>query len=89
MDACLYTLDLHCTSSDAGIYIKHTDKSSLFLVLYIDDIMIFRSNLAQVLELKKALSMTFEMMDLSETKTYLGLEVTHDHMCKTLTLCQS
>src|SRR3981189_3544342 len=89
MDACLGTLGFQCTTSNTGIYVKHTAKSHIFLVLYVDDITIFGSNLAEVLDLKQALSATFQMTDLGETKNYLRLEVTHDHVHKKLSLCQS
>ena len=89
MDTCLDTLDLSRITSDAGLYVKRGGDSLLILVLYVDDITIFGNDLEEVLELKRALAASFEMTDLGETTTYLGLEVSRDRTNKTMTLCQS
>jgi len=85
-----------CTVSDSGVYVyrQHggdsTSSSSyiLILILYIDDITILGSSLAKVIHLKSYLMKSFDMTDLGETRSYLGLHITHDRSLKLLEIDQ-
>lgn len=50
----------------------------MFLVIYVDDILLAGRSLAVINTLKQKLSLEFEMTDLSEVKMFLGLAIEHD-----------
>ncbi|CAA7027631.1 unnamed protein product [Microthlaspi erraticum] len=74
-DSCVYFKELH-----RGEYI--------YLLLYVDDILIASKDKKYVLELKALLSSEFEMKDLGEAKKILGMEITRDRVKGTLTISQ-
>src|SRR5260370_32812310 len=63
--------------SDAGIYVchQHGGNSLLIVILYIDDITIMGSSLKDVKQLKEKLSLHYEMSDLGEIQSYLGMQI--------------
>lgn len=67
----------HCgfvrCQSDSCLYTK--PNSELFVLLYIDDLALFGANLQQIQLLKQQLSKEFEMTDLDEINTFLGIHI--------------
>ena len=61
----------------------------LYIVLYVDDLLLIGSSLAEVKQLKADLSARFEMKDLGEAKFVLGLQITRNRRARTLSLSQS
>ena len=62
------------TRSDAGVYHRQDDGGILSLILYVDDITILGDNL-NVSKLKSMLSNRYEMSDLGEINSYLGVQI--------------
>ncbi|KAL6335533.1 hypothetical protein AAG906_030661 [Vitis piasezkii] len=64
--------------NDAGkcIYSKYEDNTCVVICLYVDDMLIFGTNLEVVCETKKFLGSKFDMKDLGETKVILGIKIT-------------
>nr|GEW03723.1 retrovirus-related Pol polyprotein from transposon TNT 1-94 [Tanacetum cinerariifolium] len=61
------------------IYVeKPEDGSFLYLVLYVDDMLIYAPNKDQIRELKDQLSNEFDMKDLGAAKRILGVEIRRD-----------
>ena len=52
--------------------------SFIYLLLYIDDILIASKNIEEIEKLKTQLNQGFEMEDLGETNKILGMEITRD-----------
>ena len=52
---------------------------SLYLILYVDDITLFGSSMEDIEALKTALSTHFEMTDMGEIQSYLGIRILRDH----------
>nr|GEV49489.1 retrovirus-related Pol polyprotein from transposon TNT 1-94 [Tanacetum cinerariifolium] len=78
------------TSYDKCVYIrKFPDGSFLYLVLYMDDMLIDAPNKDQVRELKDQLSNEFDMKDLRDAKRILGMEIRRDRKIGKLTLSQT
>ena len=75
------------TESDQSVCIS-ADKQ-LFLTIYVNDLLLFGANEAQINVLKKELSSRFRMTDLEDVSHYLGMEVRRDREKGTLTLLQT
>ncbi|GKV02057.1 hypothetical protein SLEP1_g14541 [Rubroshorea leprosula] len=61
---------------DTALFIRKTARGMVLLLLYVDDMIITRDDVAGVEELKQSLSQKFEMKDLGVLSYFLRLEVT-------------
>jgi hypothetical protein len=50
----------------------------IFLILYVDDILLASSDVSLLLETKRFLSLNFDMKDLGEASFVLGIEIHRD-----------
>ena len=66
---------------DNCIYAKFRNGKFIFLILYVDDILLASSDVGLLLETKKFLSSNFDMKDLGEASFVLGIEI-HRHRTK-------
>jgi hypothetical protein len=57
---------------DNCIYAKFRNEKFIFLILYVDDILLASSDISLLLEIKSFLSSNFDMKDLSET-SFVGM----------------
>ena len=67
---------------------KLQDGSFIYLLLYVDDMLIASKNQGEICSLKAQLSKEFEMKDLGEAKKILGMEIARDRQRGTLCLTQ-
>ncbi|CAA0811530.1 Uncharacterized mitochondrial protein AtMg00810 [Striga hermonthica] len=78
----------HC-EFDCCVYTKSLgDGSIIFLLLYVDDMLIAANNMSDIIDLKDLLSQEFEMKDLGVAKKILGMEIRGDRGSKKLWLSQ-
>jgi hypothetical protein len=73
---------------DSCVYIKHVNGSPIYLLLYVDDMLIVAKSRREITTLKKLLSSEFEMKDLGAAKKILGMEITRDKKASLLFLSQ-
>ena len=73
---------------DNGIYAKFKNRKFIFLILYVDDILLANSGVDLLLETKKFLSSRFDMKDLGEASFILGIEIHRDRRNGVLALSQ-
>jgi hypothetical protein len=73
---------------DNCIYAKFKNGKFIFLILYVDDILLASSDANLLLETKKFLSSNFDMKDLSEASFVLGIEIHRDRRKGVLGLSQ-
>jgi hypothetical protein len=64
--------------ADKCVYYRHGGCESVILCLYVDDILIFGSNLRVIEEVKHFLSNNFKMKDLGEADVILNIKLSRD-----------
>lgn len=79
---------LRCTYDNCVYFRKLEDGSFVYLLLYVDDMLIAAKNMSKIQVLKKQLSDEFEMKDLGAAKKILGMEIRRDRTSKKLCLSQ-
>ena len=62
---------------DSALFFRRTNKSTILLLLYVNDMIITGDDLSSIQELNDFLSLQFEMKDLGHLSYFLGLEITH------------
>jgi len=79
------------THSDAGVYVCHQQEGDgpLIVILYVDDITILGASLEAVKRLKANLAKRYEMSDLGEIESYLGVHITRDRPNRCLQIDQA
>jgi hypothetical protein len=73
---------------DNCVYAKFINGKYVFLILYVDDILLASSDVSVLLETKKFLSWHFEMKDLGEGRFVIGIEIHRDRLKEVLGLSQ-
>jgi hypothetical protein len=73
---------------DNCIYVKFKNEKYIFLILYIDDILLASSDASLLLETKRFLSSNFDIKDLGEASFILGIEIHQDRSKGVLGLSQ-
>ena len=63
---------------DQCIYMKVSGSKFIFMVLYVDDILLASSDVNVLNDTKRLLSANFDMKDLGETSFVLGIEIYPD-----------
>jgi hypothetical protein len=64
--------------SDAGIYVTADADEPMYLVLFVDDMLIMCKNLEKVLAFKKEIAQEFAIHDLGEVMDFLGCRILRD-----------
>ena len=62
---------------DSALFFRRTDKDTILLPLYVDDMIITGDDLSCIQELKDFLSQQFKMKDLGHLSYFLGPKITH------------
>ena len=73
---------------DQCIYHKVSRSKLIFLILYVDDILIASSDLGLLHEVKQFLLKYFDMKDMGETSYIIGIKIERDRSRRTLGLSQ-
>ena len=60
---------------DNCVYAKFKNEKFMFLIMYVDGILLASSNVNLLLETKKFLSSNFDIKDLGEASFVLGIEI--------------
>jgi transposase InsO family protein len=76
---------------DHCLYFKRNDKNDVivYLLLYVDDMLLVGHKMSDINDIKKALSNEFEMKDLGHARRILGMDIKRDRSQQSLLLTQS
>jgi len=89
-DAFMVSINFSRSNYDSCVYLKKLDDGSfVYLLLYVDDILIASSNLGEIKRLKADLNSILEMKDLGPAKKILGMEISRNRPERKLTLSQA
>ena len=70
------------------MYIKTSGSIVVFLILYVDDILLIGNDIPTLLNVKQWLGKCFSMKDLGEVETILGIKIYRDRSKRLLGLSQ-
>ncbi|KAL0427614.1 UNVERIFIED_CONTAM: Retrovirus-related Pol polyprotein from transposon TNT 1-94 [Sesamum latifolium] len=76
------------SSFDPRLYFKYDSNVPVFLVLYVDDMLIASPSISLIVELQNNLCKNFEMKDLGNAKEILGMTIDKDRKTSTIFLNQ-
>ena len=76
------------SNSDPCLYVKrgNDEKSRIYLILYVDDMLIAGNDRAAIAELKEKLHEKFSMKELGDARHILGMRIERNRKQKTLRL---
>jgi hypothetical protein len=74
-DETIRSFDFKENEEDNCIYAKFRNGKFIFLILYVDDILLASSDISLLLEIKRFFSSNFDMKDLGEVSFILGIEI--------------
>jgi hypothetical protein len=77
-DETIRNFDFKENEEDNYIYAKFRNGKFIFLILYVNDILLASSDVNLLLETKRFLSSNFDMKDLGEASFILGIEIHRD-----------
>jgi hypothetical protein len=87
-DSFMLTHGFERSQYDSCVYIKFVNGSPIYLLLYVDDMLIAAKSMKEITILKNQLSSEFEMKDLGPAKKILGMEIKRDRKSSLLFLSQ-
>jgi ribonuclease HI len=76
------------SSADPGFFIKEEDSSTVWILVYVDDILVAAKNLSEVEHFIRTFLTKFEARDLGDASFFLGMEITRDLTQETIKLTQ-
>ncbi|KAL2253784.1 UNVERIFIED_CONTAM: Retrovirus-related Pol polyprotein from transposon TNT 1-94 [Sesamum indicum] len=87
-DEFMLSLSFSRSNYDHCLYFKYVDTTPIFLVLYVDDMLIASPSLHLIHCLQNDLCKTFEMKDLGNAKQILGMSIIRDRKTSSILLNQ-
>lgn len=76
------------SKADYCLYVRITGEVRIYLVLYVDDLLLCSNNQASLTTVKNRLASEFSMKDLGEVKCFMGMNVNIDKENNVLTIDQ-
>ncbi|XP_074032153.1 uncharacterized protein [Leptinotarsa decemlineata] len=78
-----------CSKYDSCLYIKDVGEKSVYVILYVDDLLLCSPDQAELKCIKEELNKRFEMKDFGKIKNYLGIDIDYDRDKKYMRLSQT
>jgi hypothetical protein len=89
MDQALIELGFKPLQTDSCVYVKRSGSSVMYLLVYVDDLLLVTNDTAQLAATKAALSSRFDMKDMGEAHFILGVQIRRDRAKRQLYLSQA
>ncbi|CAM8928612.1 unnamed protein product [Rhodiola kirilowii] len=87
---CMLSLGFYRSKYDTCLYLKRPKSGLiLYLLLYVDDILIMSNSESEIAKIKKELNSNFDMKDLGTAKKILGINIVRDRPKKMMYLSQA
>jgi len=74
--------------ADPGLFVRFEGSEPIYILVYVDDLLLAGKSLATINKVKAALLNTFAIRDLGEARFYLGFEIKRDRAARTLHISQ-
>jgi hypothetical protein len=87
-DTCILIFGFVRSKVDHCIYSKEESGCFIYVVLYVDDMLLIGNNMNAIKEVKKKLSSKFDMKDIDAMNFILGMEIKRDRAVRKLWLNQ-
>ena len=84
----LESMGFEASETDAGLYIQRSKEDNVYILVYVDDILIATKQEDKVIAVKDVLMKTFDARDLGEASYFVGWEIERDRSMKTLKITQ-
>jgi hypothetical protein len=84
----LESMGATATDTDPGLYIIHRKDSTIYLLVWVDDILIAAPDTASVNWVKQRLNSVFDSRDLGEAKLFVGISIDRDRTAGTIKISQ-
>lgn len=81
-------LDLKRREADCCLYISIKQSTKLYLLLFVDDMLIISNSIKEIELIKEGLHNEFQMTDMSEAQTFVGIHIERDINKGTMKLSQ-
>lgn len=85
----LDSLGFYSSSADPSLYIKESNGEYIYLLVFVDDILIFAKDKTPIQEVKDGIKSCFDIRDLGEVTRFIGIQVERDYKSKTIKINQS
>ncbi len=76
------------SGADAGLFTAQYKGNSIYILMYVDDILVAAKNLADINHIKARLTAIFDVRNLGEAKYFLGMSLDRNRQAKTLKMTQ-
>jgi hypothetical protein len=76
------------SDADPSLFVLHYKDRSVYVLVYVDDLLVAAKNLSDVEHVKQMLFGSFDSRDLGEAKYFLGMEIERDREAGSLKLSQ-
>lgn len=86
LGAYLTQLGFKRTLSDSSLYYRHRDGERVYVLVYVDDLLLLSNREEALQGVKKDLRKVYELKELGPISVYLGMQVLRDWEARTVTL---
>jgi hypothetical protein len=84
----LEALGFVASDADPSLYVLYNETCNVYILCYVDDLLLAAADLNTLIDIKLALTSIFEAHDLGEASLFLGMTITRDRINRTLRLGQ-
>lgn len=84
----LTKLGFTVSEADAGLYVYYHEQERMYLLVYVDDLLLVSNNTQLIDRIKQLLMSVFDARDLGEAVTFLGINILRDRGSRTIKLIQ-